>query len=372
MKINKRIMAAAAVSFLFAGQAVADTNVTISNWISPKHPVIVGGYQPLIEKMEGAGFSVKSFEGGALLGAKPALPGIGDGIANMGMLAMTYFPAEFPHAQLVADMGLSTPNSLTAMAAATEFNLLHCTACLDEYKKANVIYMGTYSTSPYRIISKMPIRSTADLAGKKMRVPGSLWSRWADAVGGIQVNMPSSEMFEGLDKGALDIAIQAPGALRSYALWDTAEYITTLNLGTYHSLSLMTMNRDFWADLSEEQRSFIVGEAARAGVDTTLQYEQTDKEVISELEEHKVELIEPSDEMKKDKADFATGDVAAIIENAKTKHGIADAEVKVAKLNELIAKWSGIVEETKGDRDAFIARMNADIYSKLPEGYGLN
>lgn len=373
MTMNKQTVAALAVAFGLglAGQAIAEPKITISNWISPKHPVSVGGYKPLIEKLKAAGFEVRSFEGGALLGAKPALPGIGDGIADMGMLAMTYFPAEFPNAQLVADMGLSTPNNLTAMAAAAEYNLLNCPECLEEYKKANVVYMGTYSTSPYRIISKEPIRSTADLKGKKMRVPGSLWSRWADSVGAIQVNVPSSEMFEGLDKGALDIAIQAPGALRSYALWDTAKYITMLNLGTYHSLSLMTTNKEFWVGLTDEQRAIIISEAARVGVDTTIQYGITDKDVLSKLGEHKVELIEASDEMKAAKASFVKDDVAAIIANAKSRHGIADAEAKVAKLNELIAKWEGIVKETGGDRDAIIARLNTDVYSKLPVGYGL-
>ena len=110
-------------------------------------------------------------------------------------LAMTYFPAEFPNAQLVADMGLSTPDNLTAMASAIEYNLLHCSECLDEYEAQNHLYLGTYSTAPYAIISSQPIKTTADLKGKKMRVPGSLWSRWAQSVGGVEVNVPSSEMF---------------------------------------------------------------------------------------------------------------------------------------------------------------------------------
>ncbi|SEQ58992.1 C4-dicarboxylate TRAP transporter substrate-binding protein [Thalassovita taeanensis] len=372
MKTKFTAAAAVAVALGIATQASADTKITISNWISPKHPVSAAGYHPFIEKLEASGFKVSAFEGGALLGAKPALPGIGDGVADMGMLAMTYFPAEFPNAQLVADMGLSTPNSLTAMAAAAEYNLLHCPECLAEYKAANVVYMGTYSSSPYSIISKEPIRSTADLKGKKMRVPGSLWSRWAESVGGIQVNVPSSEMFEGLDKGALDIAIQSPGALRSYALWDTAKYVNNLNLGTYHSLSLMTMNRDFWADLSDEERALILGEAAKMSVDVTEYYLNSEEEVIALMDEHGVEMIDASAEMVDTKAQFVAGDVTAIIDTAKTKYGIADAEAKVAKLNELMAKWSGIVAETGGDRDAMIARLQSEVYDKLPAGFGLN
>jgi len=363
----------AAALFLFgATAALAETDVTASLWVSPKHPVSVGGYDPYVAKLKAdPDYEVKYFQGGALLGAKPTLSGVRDGIADVGMMAMTYFPAEFPNAQLVADMGLSTPSNLAAMMAVSEYNLLHCQACLDEYLAQNIVYTGTYSTSPYSIISKEPVRSIDDLKGKKMRVPGSLWSRWAQAVGGVEVNVPSSEMYEGLDKGALDIAIQAPGALRSYSLWDTAKYVNLLNLGTYHSLSLMSYNRDFWRDLTDAQRRMMLDEAARAGLDATLEYSKADGEVLALVGEHGVEVIEPSQEMTDHKAAFVAEDVDVIVENATERYGIADAEAKVATLQELIAKWDGIVAELgPTNRDALLERFRAEVYDKLPDSYG--
>ncbi len=371
MKFTALATLTALTTIAFGSSLQAQTDMTISQWTGPKHPVAVG-YAPLIEMLNENGFNVQQLEGGALLGAKPALAGIGDGIADMGMLAMTYFPAEFPNAQLVADMGLATPNNLAAMGAAIEYNLLNCPECLDEYKAQNVLYLGTYSTAPYTIISSTPIRSTADLAGKKVRVPGSLWSRWAQNVGAIEVNVPSSEMFEGLDKGALDIAIQAPGAFRSYQLWDAAKYLNTLNLGTYHSLSLMTTNRGWWADLTDEQRAMIKGQAAQVAVDATISYTDTDTEVLAELADHGVELIEPSDAMKADKTAFVAQDLPVIVSNAESAYGVTDAQAKVDTLQGLIDKWAGIVEETGGDRDAIIARLNADVFDKLPADYGMN
>lgn len=373
MVLCSRLAAAAVVAAcLSAAAAEADTPITASLWVGPKHPVAVGGYDPFVEKLKAdEAYDVKYFQGGALLGAKPTLSGVRDGIADVGMMAMTYFPAEFPNAQLVADMGLSTPSNLAAMMAASEYNLLHCEPCLQEYLDQNIVYTGTYSTAPYTIISKEPIRSTADLAGKKMRVPGSLWSRWAQSVDGIEVNVPSSEMYEGLDKGALDIAIQAPGALRSYSLWDTAKYVTLMNLGTYHSLSLMSWNRDTWRELTDAQRRAMLNEAARAGLDTTLQYTEADDEVLALVGEHGVEIIEPSAEMRQAKQDFVDRDVTVIVANAKDKYGIADAEARVATLQELIAKWDGIVNEIgPQNRDALLERFQAEVYDKLPDDYG--
>ncbi|SMF30389.1 TRAP-type C4-dicarboxylate transport system, substrate-binding protein [Tistlia consotensis] len=362
----------AAGTLFAAGLSVAATSITASLWVGPKHPVAVGAYDPYVAELKKRDdFDVKYFQGGALLGAKPTLSGLRDGIADVGMMAMTYFPAEFPHAQLVADMGLSTPSSLAAMMAVSEFNLLHCPACLQEYQAQNIVYTGTYSTAPYTIISKVPIRSAADLQGKKMRVPGSLWSRWAADVGGVEVNVPSSEMYEGLDKGALDIAIQAIGALRSYSLWDTAKYVTRVNLGTYHSLSLMSYNHDTWAAMSNEQRRFLLNDAARAGVDATLQYLKTDEEVLAKSKEHGVEVIKAPDDLVKQKADFVEGDVETIVKDSKEKRGIEDPAQEVKTLRELLAKWQGIVEETGGDRDKLIARFRSEVYDKLPDDYGV-
>lgn len=372
VKLTAAAAVAAGMGLGLAAPAVAKDRITASLWVGPKHPVSVGGYDPFVKDLEASGeYTVKYFQGGSLLGAKPAMAGIGDGIADVGMLAMTYFPAEFPNAQLVADMGLTTPNNIVAMAMAIEFNLLHCPDCLAEYEAQNLVYTGTYSTSPYTIISKEPIRSTADLKGKKMRVPGSLWSRWAQAVGGIEVNVPSDEMFEGLDKGALDIAIQAPAALKSYSLWDTAKYNTLLNLGTYHSLSMMTWNADKWAGFSPEQRKMFLHEAAKASLGATVFYTSSDAEVLAAAKEHGVEIIEPSAEMNADKAAFVKADEAEIVKTAVEKHGIKDAAEKLKVLNDLIAKWSKIVDEVGVDNvDGILAKLQSEIYDKLPADYG--
>lgn len=364
-------LAGVAALAISSAQALAADSATLSLWVGPKHPVAAQGYDPMVARLEGAGFDVKYFQGGALLGAKPTLGGLRDGIADIGMLAMTYFPAEFPNAQVVADMGLSTPNNMTAMLAMGEYNLLHCPDCLQEYYDQNIVYTGTYATSPYTIISKTPIKSLADLAGKKMRVPGSLWSRWADRVGGVQVNMPSSEMFEGLDKGALDIAIQAAGALRSYSLWDTAKYVTQVNLGTYHSLSLVSVNRDFWRDLSADQRAMILDAAMDASIGATQGYTDTDEEVLAAVGDHGVEIIPAPEDIVADKAAFVEEDTAVVIDTATNKYKIADAAAKVATLKELIAKWEAIVADADGDLAKIKAAYKAEVFDKLPADYGL-
>lgn len=79
--------------------AAAQTNVRASSWHPPQHPGVTGGYEPFIEhvkKATGGSLDFKFWNGGSLLGATDTLPGVRNGIADIGVLALTYFPAEFP------------------------------------------------------------------------------------------------------------------------------------------------------------------------------------------------------------------------------------------------------------------------------------
>jgi TRAP-type transport system periplasmic protein len=233
---------------LVCGLAVAQADAAeykAATFIGPKHPIAKGGWAPYfkeVEKQSGGSIKFRQFLAGSLLEAKALLGGVRDGVADAAQVVFTYHPAEFPHAQLVADFALYGGDAMVAAAAVTEFNLFHCAPCLAEFKRNGIVYTGAFSTTPYVLMSKVKIAALAELKGKKMRTPGSVWDRWATHVGGTPVNLPANEMFEGLSRGILDIAIQAPAALKSYNLADTAKYLTSLRLGTYHSVAMLAFN----------------------------------------------------------------------------------------------------------------------------------
>ena len=44
-----------------------------------------------------------------------------------------------------------------------------CPDCLAEYRRNNTVYVGAYSTTPYRVMCRQPVRSMDDLRGLRMR-----------------------------------------------------------------------------------------------------------------------------------------------------------------------------------------------------------
>ncbi|GGE81486.1 C4-dicarboxylate TRAP transporter substrate-binding protein [Stappia taiwanensis] len=350
------------------------TELTISSWVAPSHPTIFAGYEtyfPAVEEATKGEVSFKLVSGGALLGGKETLTGLGDGVADGSVLALTYNPAQLPTSQLVAELAMLSGNSLAVAAAVTEFTLLNCQPCITEFSAQNVVYTGSYATAPYALISKGDITSLADIAGKRVRSPGGAWDRWITESGATVVHTSSSEMYEALDKGMIDVAMQPAAALKSHSLWDVANSITLGSFGVYNSGPLLSFNKDAWGELTPENRRVMLDKMALAIVATTEAYLTQNAAAKAEAPEHGVTLVEKPAKLEEEIAAFNGQDISAVIEKAENVYGVKDAKSLIESYTQLLAKWQGITSEV-ASREELVARMKADIFDKLSEtDYGL-
>ena len=368
MTFYKTLVASAAAAFIAASvPAIAEERVTLSTWTSPKHATSLGhiAFAEMTEKEFPDAFDFKYFSGGALLGAKPTLSGLRDGVASIGLLAFTYFPAELPYAQLVADMALLGDNHFVMAAASTEFAMMHCAPCQAEYAKAGIVQLTGISTAPYVLLSSKPITSVADVKGVKIRTAGSAWDRWATHVGASPVNVPSSEMYDALSHGIVSAAIQPIGALKGHSLIEVTKHLTTLPLGTYHSGSVFAASPSFWKGLSGEQRAQLISNLPEAMAITEGYYYEHDQTVLAEAGGLGLTVHEPSAEFLADMVAFRTDDLAEVAKIAKTKHKIANPEPLIEKYLELVQKWTALMEPVGTDLDAYGKLLDQEIYSKI-------
>ena len=358
----------AAALALAALPAAAQTTVRASSWHPPQHPGVTGGFEPFIKHVEEATEGSLTFDfwnGGSLLGATDTLPGVRNGIADIGVLALTYFPAEFPHAQMISDLAMLSDNPPAIAAAGTEFVVLHCKPCREDFTKQGLVFTSSYSTTPYTLISKELIESPEGLKGKTYRSAGTVWDRWVDYVGGTAVNVSSAEMFEALDRGGVDVAIFSPAALKAFSLWDVAKYDVMLPLGTYAAMSLFTINQGFWNDLTEDQRRAILDGAAVGSMGVTYGYMGDDEEALAAAAEHGVKIVEPSQALLDQQKAFVEADLANIEQIAKERYGVENPAELIATYRELLKKWERISEEVGGEREKMIEKMQTEIFDKV-------
>lgn len=363
-----------AAALAAANPAAAAKELKASNWLPPKFPNSIGmkAFVDDIAKTTNGEVKFRLFTGGALFSAKATLDGVKTGSADVGHIVYTYFPAEFPTAQLLSDLAMVGENPHAASAAMTELRMLHCPPCQAEEKAQNLVYLGSYSTPPYVMHSKFEIKSPADLAGKKLRSAGSLWDRWTAHVGGVPVNTPSSEIYEALERGQIDVAIYALGGLKTHGLADVARYVTTLPLGGFRAVTVFAFNRDSWSGLSVEQRKAALDAAALGLVITNLAYQKGDKDGLKAAKAKKVAVVEPSEALRKDLAAFVEKDLAFTAENAKKAYGVSDPQSLIDKYKELYAKYERLMSGKTEDEAAMVKVFRDEIFSKAdPAAYGV-
>lgn len=359
---------------LAAGGAEAATELKASNWLPPKFPNSVGykTFVEVAEKESKGTLKFKVFYGGALLGAKATLDGVRDGVADVGHIVYTYFPAEFRYGELINDLSMVGTDNDAASFALTELQMLHCAPCQEEQRKARVVYLGGYSTPPYVMHSKVDVNSPEALKGKKFRSGGPIWDRWAQFVGGVPVNLPSSDMYEALERGQLDIAIYAAGGIKTHGLGDVAKYVTLLPLGSFRSDSLFTFNRERWRSLSNDERLAIMKAAAAGIVVTNREYAEGDEEGLALARKKKIAVVEPSAEMTQLLDRFIEQDLARTVEHAKTEYGIAEPQPVIDSYKQLYDKYVKLLEPTGKDKDKMTAILWNEVFAKVdPATYSM-
>ncbi len=362
-------------SMIGAGSAFAkDFNANI--FFPDQHPLGKFGYvewAKIVDKLSNGDLKAKVFTGTVLLPPRSGLSGVHDGIAAVGYHAATYTPAELPITNAIQEMGFNYSDPLVMIAAATDFNMNNPDAQA-QWEKAGVVFGGGYSTPSYNLMCRTPVKSLEDIKGKRLRTAGAAMSRWVESVGAVPVNVPSSEMYQGVEKGTLDCAVNVANDLKSRSLWDVAKYTTMAPLGLYWSGPMWAFNKDFWTGLTNEEREVFFKANAISMANLYVGYAAAVEDALAEAAGHGVQVFEPGADIKASIQKFATDNLGEVYKTAKEKYGLADPEKTLGQFDATVKKWEKLFAGVdRKDPDAIAAIIQTNIYDKLdPTKYGMN
>ncbi|MCE8021655.1 TRAP transporter substrate-binding protein DctP [Halomonas sp. MCCC 1A11036] len=113
---------------------------------------------------------------------------------------------------------------------------------------------------PYGILNnesgfmgRTPIKSLADLDGKRLRIAGRDQGRVLEQLGGSQVTLAGGEVYQAIERGVVDAAeFSAPGIDYSVGLAEVADYWATPGWHQSATVFGVMINQDAWDALSEE------------------------------------------------------------------------------------------------------------------------
>ncbi|OSQ49379.1 C4-dicarboxylate TRAP transporter substrate-binding protein [Thalassospira alkalitolerans] len=377
--LNKKTITPFIAALMAAGSALplhAETNFIANSFYDAEHPLSKFGYvewADTVREISGGDLNPEVYTGTVLLAPRASLQGARDNIANVANIAAVYTPSELPVANAVQELGFNYSDPLTAIFAVADFSI-HNEVQQKEWADNGIVYLGAYATPPYILFCSKPVRTLEEIKGKRIRTAGSSVSKWVEEVGGIPVNVPSSEMYTGLERGTLDCATNAANDLIDRSLWEVAPYTTELSTGMYWSGPEWGFNAGFWSGLTTTQRKQLMDATAHAMSSMVVNYLARSNAALDEAKAKGNEIYQPSAELMASVEAFREKVLGDIYTVAEDKYGVADGMSLIDDFRFTYAKWEGLLENVdRTDIDALDAIARKEIYGTLdPATYGVN
>jgi TRAP-type C4-dicarboxylate transport system substrate-binding protein len=260
MNLIKSILICAAVIAFFAAVSfgslrAAEFKLTASS----SHPPVVPWVKTIqdfvvpesTKRAKALGHTLKWTEAyaGALYNFKNTLEGIGDGLGDVGWVGTLWEPNKLPLQNVTFYIPFVTGN--VELAADIE-NQLHkdIPAMRQAFLRNNQVYLGPQAIDDYALISKTPIKSVADLKGKKFYAPGAS-AAWLKGTGAIGVNGGLPVYYNGIKTGVAHGAIVPVTGIFPFKLHEAAPYTIEVGLGGGMTGAL-TMNKNTYDRLPPE------------------------------------------------------------------------------------------------------------------------
>lgn len=167
-------------------------------------------------------------------------------IANMAYLRTFAEPGKLPLATVGELPGVGSDTWALNRAYA---DLIVQDPIKSEFAKYNIKGFSSFTILEQQIIANMPIRSLAELKGKKIAASGvaaTIYQR----LEAVPVAMSPTEQYEGLSRGTID-AISVPlDAIQNFKFYEAGKYF--INIKTVPRVHPIVFNQNFWDSLPQD------------------------------------------------------------------------------------------------------------------------
>lgn len=315
----------------------------------------------------------------SLLSFSEIPPGIRDGMADSGLVLTPYFPSEFPSTNLATELTMliemsDVPTEMAGLAfagAMAEYVFFNCPSCITEYKQQNQLFLGGGGTSSYFLICNKPVRTLEEIKGKRLRIGGAQWARWANVVGATPVSVPQHETYEALSQGVVDCSVHSAPELTIVKLMEVTSDMTPNMPGGVFSGVANNINSDVWKSLTaSERRTMLHASAAQASALSWgyAEIAATNMETAKDLKG--IDIHQPDADLVKVTREFIEQDLKTIATKYADTHGLESPAQMVETFRSLLTKWVGLVEGV-GSSEELTQVYWDEVYSKVNvDSYG--
>lgn len=282
MKCKRFWAASLAALFCLCAQVYAATTLTLSTPDPDNSSITVAAqnFARLVKEASNGDIEIKVFPNGTLYGGDPgaAVKQLGGGSLDMLLLSASLYANFKPRF-----IAVSVPYLFDDMEQFRNYLSSDNMKALDDDVSSMRIQPLGYWPRPFRVItnSKVLIKSPADLAGIKLRVPNNpLWVEFFRAMNAAPTPMAFGEVYNALQLAVVDGQENPISIPMDAKFYEVQKYLTFTN--HIADAWVLGMNQRKWNALTEKQREILTICAAQAQAEK-IEYDENSSDEIEKF-----------------------------------------------------------------------------------------
>ncbi|OSQ46216.1 TRAP transporter substrate-binding protein DctP [Thalassospira alkalitolerans] len=304
---NRSVFGSVAVATLAIGIAtsafVNDAAADTYKWLTFK-PQGAGDAQAIstqwfvdeFKKRTGGKHEIEVFWGGSVAKTREIPDALSANVGDFGDIITPYFADKFPLNNAVGFF-IPQPNSTIEIAHLMEKWHAKYPQFAEELANYNLKAVGFRPLESYGLLCTSPIRSLADLKGKRIRTYGFAYPALVEALGASPVSIATAEAYEALETNILDCTPIGPALAYGWKYDEVAKYYIEIPLGASFG-HLIAMSLDTYNAMDDETRAVVDKLGNEYAEDYNAELEKTIAEVRAGWGAKGVEVIPfPKDEL---------------------------------------------------------------------------
>jgi TRAP-type C4-dicarboxylate transport system substrate-binding protein len=203
--------------------------------------------------------------------------------------------------------------------------------------KYNARQLATGVFEEQCVISKVPLHTVTDFAGKKIRVHNTEAAALMTKIGAQPTPIPFGEITTSLQRGIVDAVMTSVGTANGFGFPSVAKQLSIWKIGTVVTWSFV-VNQSAWDKLPADLKPVVEAEFRRIEKEHFARSASFSRESIDRLVKAGMTLyVAPPDELAKM---FSPANVNSVYENwySLNEKAGTDGRALVKKINELKAK----------------------------------
>ncbi|MBO6836129.1 MAG: TRAP transporter substrate-binding protein DctP [Alphaproteobacteria bacterium] len=295
----KRILSAAGLAATLALGAVPAQAADVTMRISLQLPLKSHLGQNLlmfkeeVEKTTNGEVAVEIYDSAQLYKDKEVPAAVGSGAIEAGVASLTRYVGDIPAVDIFYQPFVfdSEEKVRAAVAKGSPIRGPIDDAIADT--GATVLWWQAYGGAI--MLSKGgPLKTPADMEGKKVRVFGKTLGDFVTAAGGAPTLISGSEQYLAYQRGTVDIGMTGVSGVKSRKLWEVMDTITITNHADIEFI--VVVNTEFWNGLSDAHKSAIEAAAMKAEAHVRNKMSEIEAEAYAAAKENGMSVYTPNAE----------------------------------------------------------------------------